>query len=215
MAHLDSFWRLAHLSDAPLLESLGGVLRNQRRALAELVAHLGDVEAQQQQQQQQQQPRLSLTPPPAPTPSVSLPTVAEPPPERLSSPSQRPRSRRRAQRPLAPTRRLPSHAASFAAERAYGREHIERSRRETQRFLRPREWEHYWLRAPTAATPLARLSAAIRAARIAASLLRQCDSDPPARHRLVPEAPVSVLRLRSGPPHPPGGERSCSPGLAV
>jgi hypothetical protein len=44
MAHRDSFWMLEHLSDAQLLESLGGVLRSQRRALAELVAHLGEVE---------------------------------------------------------------------------------------------------------------------------------------------------------------------------
>jgi hypothetical protein len=44
MAHRDGFWRLEHLSDAQLLESLGGVLRSQRRALAELVAHLGEVE---------------------------------------------------------------------------------------------------------------------------------------------------------------------------
>ncbi|MEO8183525.1 MAG: hypothetical protein ABI895_32225 [Deltaproteobacteria bacterium] len=44
MAHRDSFWKLEHLSDAQLLESLGGVLRSQRRALAELVAHLGEVE---------------------------------------------------------------------------------------------------------------------------------------------------------------------------
>jgi hypothetical protein len=44
MAHGDSFWKLEHLSDAQLLESLCGVLRSQRRALAELVAHLGEVE---------------------------------------------------------------------------------------------------------------------------------------------------------------------------
>ena len=35
---------LDHLSDAQLLESLGGVLGRQRRSLAELVAHLAEVE---------------------------------------------------------------------------------------------------------------------------------------------------------------------------
>src|SRR5262245_14760795 len=38
------FWRLEHLSDTQLLEGLGGVLRSQRRSLAELVAHLAEVE---------------------------------------------------------------------------------------------------------------------------------------------------------------------------
>jgi len=40
----DELWKLEHLSDAQLLESLGGLLRARRRALAELVAHLGEVE---------------------------------------------------------------------------------------------------------------------------------------------------------------------------
>jgi hypothetical protein len=44
MAHRDGFWKLEHLSDAQLLESLGSVLRTQRGTLAELVAHLGEVE---------------------------------------------------------------------------------------------------------------------------------------------------------------------------
>src|SRR5262245_53704962 len=44
MAHRDGFWNLEHLSDAQLLESLGSVLRTQHRTLAELVAHLADVE---------------------------------------------------------------------------------------------------------------------------------------------------------------------------
>ncbi|MEO8185696.1 MAG: hypothetical protein ABI895_43380 [Deltaproteobacteria bacterium] len=44
MSHEDGFWKLAHLSDAELLEGLGSVLRTQRRALAELIAHLGEVE---------------------------------------------------------------------------------------------------------------------------------------------------------------------------
>lgn len=44
MVHDDGFWKLEHLSDAQLLESLGGVLRSQRRALAQVVAHLGEVE---------------------------------------------------------------------------------------------------------------------------------------------------------------------------
>ena len=44
MAHRDGFWKLEHLSDAQLLENLSGVLRTQRGALAELVAHLGEVE---------------------------------------------------------------------------------------------------------------------------------------------------------------------------
>jgi hypothetical protein len=44
MPHMESFWKLAHLSDAQLLQSLGGVLRSHRRGLAELVAHLGEVE---------------------------------------------------------------------------------------------------------------------------------------------------------------------------
>ncbi|MEO8184203.1 MAG: HNH endonuclease [Deltaproteobacteria bacterium] len=44
MVHRDEFWKLEHLSNAKLLESLAGVLRTQRRMLAELVAHLGEVE---------------------------------------------------------------------------------------------------------------------------------------------------------------------------
>jgi 5-methylcytosine-specific restriction endonuclease McrA len=44
MAHRDGFWKLEHLSNAQLLQSLGGVLRRQRCALAEVVAHLGEVE---------------------------------------------------------------------------------------------------------------------------------------------------------------------------
>ena len=44
MTQRNGFWRLEHLSDARLLESLGGALRTQRRSLAELVAHLGEVE---------------------------------------------------------------------------------------------------------------------------------------------------------------------------
>jgi hypothetical protein len=44
MIDVNGFWKLEHLSDAQLLESLGGVLRAQRGALAEIVAHLGEVE---------------------------------------------------------------------------------------------------------------------------------------------------------------------------
>jgi hypothetical protein len=44
MSHRDSFWKLEHLSNTELLESLGKVVRTQRRTLAELVAHLGEVE---------------------------------------------------------------------------------------------------------------------------------------------------------------------------
>ncbi|MEO8178791.1 MAG: HNH endonuclease signature motif containing protein [Deltaproteobacteria bacterium] len=44
MVHQNEFWKLEHLSDAQLLEGLGGMVRNQRRALAELVAHLAEVE---------------------------------------------------------------------------------------------------------------------------------------------------------------------------
>ena len=38
------FWQLQHFSDRQLLDSLGRVLRTQRQSLAELVAHLGEVE---------------------------------------------------------------------------------------------------------------------------------------------------------------------------
>ena len=44
MAHEGGFWKLEHLSDAQLLESLGGVLRAQRAALADIIAHLAEVE---------------------------------------------------------------------------------------------------------------------------------------------------------------------------
>jgi len=44
MADREHFWRLEHLSDRQLLERLQGVLRTQRCALAELIAHLGEVE---------------------------------------------------------------------------------------------------------------------------------------------------------------------------
>jgi hypothetical protein len=44
MAHQDGFWKLEQLSNAQLLESLGSVLRTRQRTLAELVAHLGEVE---------------------------------------------------------------------------------------------------------------------------------------------------------------------------
>jgi len=44
MADQEHFWRLEHLSDRQLLERLQGVLRTQRCALAEVVAHLGEVE---------------------------------------------------------------------------------------------------------------------------------------------------------------------------
>src|SRR6186713_2110568 len=44
MESREHFWRLEHLSDRQLLEHLQGVLRTQRCALAELVAHLGEVE---------------------------------------------------------------------------------------------------------------------------------------------------------------------------
>jgi hypothetical protein len=44
MAHQDQFWKFERFSDSQLLESLGGVLHGQRRTLAELVAHLGEVE---------------------------------------------------------------------------------------------------------------------------------------------------------------------------
>jgi 5-methylcytosine-specific restriction endonuclease McrA len=40
----DHFWELAHLSDQQLLASLQGSLRTKRRALAEVVAHLAEVE---------------------------------------------------------------------------------------------------------------------------------------------------------------------------
>jgi hypothetical protein len=44
MAHRDQFWKLEHLSNAQLLESLSSVLCSQQRTLAGLVAHLGEVE---------------------------------------------------------------------------------------------------------------------------------------------------------------------------
>src|SRR5262245_48695541 len=40
----DSFWKLAHLTHRELLEGLQRSLRTQQRSLAELVAHLGEVE---------------------------------------------------------------------------------------------------------------------------------------------------------------------------
>lgn len=40
----DRFWELRHLSDRELLASLHGALRTQRRSLAEVVAHLAEVE---------------------------------------------------------------------------------------------------------------------------------------------------------------------------
>lgn len=40
----DRFWDLARLSDQQLLASLHGALRTKRRALAEIIAHLGEVE---------------------------------------------------------------------------------------------------------------------------------------------------------------------------
>jgi hypothetical protein len=39
-----AFWQLAHLSNRQLLDGLGARLRSSREALAELVAHLGEVE---------------------------------------------------------------------------------------------------------------------------------------------------------------------------
>jgi hypothetical protein len=44
MSHQECFWQLQHLTDEQLLESLGAVLRRQRHSLAEVVAHLGEVE---------------------------------------------------------------------------------------------------------------------------------------------------------------------------
>ena len=44
MTHRDGFWKLGHLSKAQLLERLGNVLRTHRCSLAEVVAHLGEVE---------------------------------------------------------------------------------------------------------------------------------------------------------------------------
>src|SRR5262245_48543055 len=44
MTEREALWKLGHLSDAELLESLGSVLSTQRRTLAELIAHLGEVE---------------------------------------------------------------------------------------------------------------------------------------------------------------------------
>jgi hypothetical protein len=44
MTHGADFCRFEQLSDAELLESLGGALRTQRRSLAELIALLGEVE---------------------------------------------------------------------------------------------------------------------------------------------------------------------------
>jgi hypothetical protein len=44
MGHRDGFWKLEHLSDAQLLQSLATVVHTQRRTLAQLVAHLGEVE---------------------------------------------------------------------------------------------------------------------------------------------------------------------------
>jgi 5-methylcytosine-specific restriction endonuclease McrA len=44
MMQQDEFWKLEHLSHSQLLESLNRVVRIRRRALAELIAHLGEVE---------------------------------------------------------------------------------------------------------------------------------------------------------------------------
>jgi hypothetical protein len=44
MSHPSDFWRLEHLPDAQLIESLHAVLLTKRRALAEVIAHLGEVE---------------------------------------------------------------------------------------------------------------------------------------------------------------------------
>jgi len=44
MADREHFWRLGHLSDRQLLDGLQGALRAQRCTLAELIAHLGEVE---------------------------------------------------------------------------------------------------------------------------------------------------------------------------
>ena len=44
MSHAPEFWKLEHLPDVQLLESLQAVLLTKRRALAELIAHLGEVE---------------------------------------------------------------------------------------------------------------------------------------------------------------------------
>jgi hypothetical protein len=44
MTRQTEFWKLDQLSHSQLLESLHGVLRTKRRALAELIAHLGEVE---------------------------------------------------------------------------------------------------------------------------------------------------------------------------
>src|SRR6187551_163916 len=44
MADREHFWRLGHLSDRQLLERMQSALGTQRCTLAELVAHLGEVE---------------------------------------------------------------------------------------------------------------------------------------------------------------------------
>jgi len=44
MGHTLEFWKLEHLPDVQLIESLHAVIRTKRRALAELIAHLGEVE---------------------------------------------------------------------------------------------------------------------------------------------------------------------------
>src|SRR5215510_7717422 len=44
MMQQTEFWKLEHLSHSQLLESLANVIQVQRRALAELIAHLGEVE---------------------------------------------------------------------------------------------------------------------------------------------------------------------------
>ncbi|HEU4581210.1 MAG TPA: HNH endonuclease signature motif containing protein [Polyangiaceae bacterium] len=44
MMSLPEFWQLDHLADAQLLEGLRAALHTKRRALAEVVAHLGEVE---------------------------------------------------------------------------------------------------------------------------------------------------------------------------
>jgi 5-methylcytosine-specific restriction endonuclease McrA len=44
MTQQKEFWKLEHLSHSQLIESLSRVIRIQRRALAELIAHLGEVE---------------------------------------------------------------------------------------------------------------------------------------------------------------------------
>jgi hypothetical protein len=44
MVHRGEFWKLEHLSNRELIESVRGVLQTQQRTLGELVAHLGEIE---------------------------------------------------------------------------------------------------------------------------------------------------------------------------